>query len=104
NGCAKEKRCADGLTDSPAGSGYDAGMIPNQARQLTPHEIRRLATLAFVCERTVRRYLEGQPVRPSGRLRIEAALRDRDARHEGQHGDGTVKPRAAVAMRRGRRA
>jgi len=43
----------------------------------TPHDIYKIAAAAHVCASTVRRYVvDHLPVRPSGRARIEAALRD----------------------------
>lgn len=43
--------------------------------QLNPHELRRIAVAASCDPKTVRRFLTGEPVRPTCRARIESALR-----------------------------
>jgi DNA-binding LacI/PurR family transcriptional regulator len=45
-----------------------------QRRPLTPHDIARVAVEAIVDARTVRRFLDGHRIRPSGRARIEDAM------------------------------
>lgn len=49
-------------------------MKRHEANHLTPHEARRIAVEACVCERTVRRYFCGLPVRSTCLARIDAAL------------------------------
>ena len=48
--------------------------IPEPKLQPGPQELRAIALLADVHEKTVARYLRGQPVRPGSRARIELAL------------------------------
>lgn len=50
-------------------------MKPTRLPQLTAHERRALAVAACVCERTLRRFLSGQPIRSTTQARIEGALR-----------------------------
>ena len=40
---------------------------------MKPHDIRVLAVAALVDERTIRRYLRGEPIRDLTRRRIQAA-------------------------------
>ena len=42
---------------------------------LDPHQLREVAVQAHCDPRTVRRFLEGQPVRPALKTRIEKALK-----------------------------
>ena len=50
-------------------------MKPHEAEYLTPHEARRIAVEACVCERTVRRFVAGLPIRSTCRARIAGALK-----------------------------
>ncbi len=50
-------------------------MPQQQDRDLNPHDRRRVAVAAFADDRTVARYLRGEPVRPSLAARIRDALR-----------------------------
>lgn len=43
---------------------------------MSPHEARRIAVAACVCERTVRRYFRGLAVRSTCRARIDEALKN----------------------------
>ena len=50
-------------------------MKPNEDSRLSPHEARRIAVEAICCERTVRRFFAGLPVRSTCRARIDEALK-----------------------------
>jgi len=45
-------------------------------QQLTAHEMRTVAVKALCDDRSVRKYLDGKPVRDLLRMRIERALRE----------------------------
>jgi DNA-binding LacI/PurR family transcriptional regulator len=45
------------------------------SRLYTPAELREIANAATVDPKTVKSFIDGNPVRPSGRARIVAALK-----------------------------
>lgn len=45
-------------------------------QQLTPHDVRRIAVAALMTPRTVKRWIDGSPVRELTRVRIERAVRE----------------------------
>src|SRR5256712_13883876 len=68
-------------------------MKPNEDTRVSPHEARRIAVEAICCERTVRRFFEGFPVRSTCRARIEEALARLSARHSDGAADDSPRSR-----------
>ena len=50
--------------------------MSKQSSLYTPAELREIANAAFVDPKTIKRFLDGFSVRPTGRARIVSALKD----------------------------